>query len=165
MGLKLSNFSFKEKTYIDANIFLSSAFKHPKFGTACKDFLIHIDEKGLGYVSDFTINEVFHKLMLAEVSMHFGVKPADVIPYIKRNPDAISGLKILWEEMEIIRDSNLSVISANKLFPDFIETSKRFNLLATDAIIVEIMKKNGIVNIATNDTDFERVDFLEVWKP
>lgn len=56
MGLKLSDFSFKEKIYVDANIFLSSAFKHPKFGTACKDFLIRIDERNFGYVSDLTLN-------------------------------------------------------------------------------------------------------------
>lgn len=67
--------------------------------------------------------------------------------------------------MKIIKDSRINIIPVGRLSPDFIETSKKFNLLATDAMIVEIMKRNGIPNIATNDSDFERVNFLKVWKP
>lgn len=165
MGLRLSDFHLDTKIYIDANIFLSSAFKHRRFGDACRDFLIRVDEEEAGYVSDLTLNEVFHKLMLAEVSKTLRVKTKDALPYIKKNPAAVSKLKILWEEMELIRDSGLKFISIGKLFPEFIETSRKFNLLATDAMIVEVMKKNEIKDIATNDADFERVDFLKVWKP
>ncbi len=63
--------------------------------------------------------------------------------------------------MELIRDSGLKLMSVGKLFPEFVETSRKFNLLATDAMIVEVMKKNNIENIATNDSDFERIDFLK----
>ncbi len=82
---------------------------------------MQVDEVNLGYVSDLTINEVFHKLMLAEVSKTFDVKPLDVIPYIKRNFDVISKLKILWEEMEIIQDSRINIIPVGRLFPDFMK--------------------------------------------
>lgn len=37
--------------------------------------------------------------------------------------------------------------------------------MATDAMIVEIMKRNNLKDIATNDSDFERVDWIKVWKP
>jgi predicted nucleic acid-binding protein len=37
--------------------------------------------------------------------------------------------------------------------------------MATDAIIVEIMKRNGLKDIATNDSDFERIEGITVWKP
>ena len=30
---------------------------------------------------------------------------------------------------------------------------------------VATMKRQGITNIATNDPDFERVEWLKVWKP
>ncbi|MEE8358987.1 MAG: PIN domain-containing protein [Candidatus Hydrothermarchaeales archaeon] len=103
--------------------------------------------------------------MLAEVSKTFGIKTNNVISYIKKNPAVVSKLKILWGEMGLIRDSGLKLMSIGKLFPEFVETSRKFNLLATDAMIVEVMKKNNIENIATNDSDFERVDFLKVWKP
>ncbi len=165
MGLKLSDFILDAKIYIDANIFLYSAFKHPKFGEVCINFLMRVDEKKNGYVSDITLNEVFHKLMLAEIGRTFKIKTWDAVKYIKRHPEAISKLEILWEEMEIIKNSHLNFISTEKVFPGFVEISHRFNLLATDAMIAMIMEKNNIKNIATNDSDFERVDFLKVWKP
>jgi predicted nucleic acid-binding protein len=165
MGLRLSDFPSDTEIYIDANIFLFSAFNHPRFGNACRDFLIRVDEAGTGYVSDLTLNEVFHKLMLAEVSKALGIKSRDALTHIKRDPTIISKLEILWEEMELIRDSRLQIISLGKLFPGFVDASKKYNLLATDAMIVHLMKGSGLENIATNDADFQRVDFLNVWKP
>jgi len=38
-------------------------------------------------------------------------------------------------------------------------------LLTNDAFHVATMKGQGITNIATNDPDFERVEWLKVWKP
>jgi len=37
--------------------------------------------------------------------------------------------------------------------------------MATDAMRVSAMKRHGITNIATNDRDFKRVEWLKVWKP
>ena len=77
------------------------------------------------------MNEVFHKLMIAEVVKKFGIAAKQVV----------------------------------RLFPDFIEISKKYWLMATDAIHVATMKRQGITNIATNDPDFGRVEWLKVWKP
>ncbi|HII94466.1 MAG TPA: PIN domain-containing protein [Candidatus Methanofastidiosum sp.] len=43
--------------------------------------------------------------------------------------------------------------------------SKEYGLLPNDAIHAATCKSYGIDNIATNDSDFDRVDFLKVWKP
>ncbi|MGB2843006.1 MAG: PIN domain-containing protein [Halobacteriota archaeon] len=40
-----------------------------------------------------------------------------------------------------------------------------YALLTNDAFHVATMKGHGITNIATNDPDFERVEWLKVWKP
>lgn len=70
-----------------------------------------------------------------------------------------------WEEMELLGKSCIHFIKAEKLFPDYVKTAKTYNLMATDAIIVEIMKRNDVKDIATNDADFERVEGIKVWKP
>jgi predicted nucleic acid-binding protein len=41
----------------------------------------------------------------------------------------------------------------------------RHNLLATDAVHVAAMRKENIIHLASNDTDFSRVDFLHLWRP
>ncbi len=163
MGLNLSEVPEDTETYIDANILLYSAFKHPKYGELCKNFLLRMEKNAC--TSDFTLNEVFHKLMMAEVSKKFGIKPAEAVTFIKQNPKVISELTIIWKEMELIDESGIRIINTEKLFPDFVNTSKNYNLMATDAMIVEIMKRNNLKDIATNDGDFERVDWIKVWKP
>jgi predicted nucleic acid-binding protein len=90
MGLNLSDIPNRTEIYIDANIFLFSAFKHPRYGGVCKDFLQRME--GNACTCDFTLNEVFHKLMIAEISKTFVVRPKDVVTFIKKNPAVISEL-------------------------------------------------------------------------
>jgi len=163
VGLKLSRVPEGTEIYVDANILLFSAFKHPKYGEICKNFLNRMEKYAC--TSDFTLNEVFHKLMLAEISKKFDIKPKDAVALIKKNPKVISELRTIWEEMELINESEIRMITVEKLFPDFTVTSRIHNLMATDAMIVEIMKRNGLKDIATNDSDFERVEWIKVWKP
>jgi hypothetical protein len=40
-----------------------------------------------------------------------------------------------------------------------------YYLLTNDSLNHYIMKVNGIRDIATNDSDFEQVDWITVWKP
>lgn len=157
---------FNGRIYIDTNIFLYSAFNHPDFGESCKIFLERVDlGKIEGYVSDFVLNEVFHKLMVAEVTKKFTMSTGEAISYIRGNPKVISELETIWEEMKLIEESNIVILKNITVFPEFVQISREYNLMATDAFHVTVMKKSGIKNIATFDKDSERVDFIRVWKP
>ena len=165
MGLKLRELPATEEIFIGANIFLYSAFKHPVFGNKCKNFLIRIEKEEIkGYTSDFVLNEIFHKLMIAEIVKKFGIAAKQVVRFVKKKPEVIAELETVWTEMEIIKGFNISILNGS-LFPDFIKISKMYWLMATDAFHVATMKKHGITNIATNDPDFERVNGTKVWKP
>ena len=62
MGLKLSQLPDGESIFLDANVFQYSAFDHPTFAGACRDFLARVDQEEVnGYCSTFVLNEVFHK--------------------------------------------------------------------------------------------------------
>jgi len=52
-----------------------------------------------------------------------------------------------------------------QIFPEFVDLSKRYRLLAMDSAHLAIMKRNQLTNLATNDADFERVADLKIWKP
>jgi len=80
------------------------------------------------------------------------------------------GLKLdaLMPDEKVFIDANIFLyisILNGSLFPDFVEVSKKYWLMATDAFHVTTMKRYGITNIATNDPDFERVEWINVWKP
>jgi len=114
MGLKLSELPANEEIFIDANIFLYSAFKHPVFGNNCKTFLIGIEKEEIkGYTSDFVLNEVFHKLMIAEVVKKFGIAAKQVVRFVKKKPEAIAELETVWTEMEILKGFNISILNSS----------------------------------------------------
>jgi predicted nucleic acid-binding protein len=166
VGLSFVRIPSGTRVYVDANIHLYSAFKHPVYGTSCRDLLIRIDEGNVyGYTSDFVLDEVLHKLMIAEVAKNYTKSVRGAVAYIKKNPEVIAQLEVVWTEMELLGRSKFVVLENRSLFPEFVELSKKYDLMATDAVHVAIMRRHGLMNIATNDPDFERVDWLTVWKP
>ena len=46
-----------------------------------------------------------------------------------------------------------------------IDLGLQYGLLTTDAIHLSSMKQYGIINIATTDSDFKRVDSLNIYEP
>jgi predicted nucleic acid-binding protein len=165
VGLKLSEISDGEKVFIDADIFLYSAFDHPTFGRNCKDLLTRVENKEIrGFSSDFVLNEVFHKLMIAETAVLHKVNARAATKLIEERHEIIDQLKVIWVEMELIKSFNISMMKG-LLFPDFVVLSRRYSLTGTDAIHLSMMRLNEVANIATNDNDFERVEGITLWKP
>ncbi len=42
---------------------------------------------------------------------------------------------------------------------------KRYGFLSNDVLTLQIMEDLRIDNLASNDSDFERVDFIKLYKP
>jgi predicted nucleic acid-binding protein len=165
VGLKLLEIPDGEKVFIDANIFLYSAFDHSAFGRNCRDLLTRVENKEIrGCSSDFVLGEVFHKLTVAEISSVYGVEVRKAKKLFKERPEIIDELKIVWVEMELIKSFNLGLLEGS-LFPDFVVLSRRYSLMAADAIHLSMMRLNEVTNIATNNNDFERVEGITQWKP
>ncbi len=163
--MKLSQLPDGESIFLDANIFLYSAFDHPTFGGTCRDFLTRVDQEEVhGYCSAFVLNEVFHKLMISEIVDKFGVQAKAANNLFKQRPEIISELRDVWEEMDIINNINIMIIDG-QIFPEFVNLSMRYRLLAMDSVHLAIMRRNGLTNLATNDADFKRVADLKIWKP
>jgi len=66
--------------------------------------------------------------------------------------------------MDIINNINI-IILGGQIFPEFVDLSKKYRLLAMDSAHLAAMKRNELTNLATNDADFERVAELKIWKP
>lgn len=165
MGLKLSQLPDGQSIFLDANIFLYSAFDHPVFGEACRDFLVRVDREEVhGYCSAFVLNEVFHKLMISEIVEKFGVQAKAASGLFKQRPEIIRELSDLWAEMDIIKSVNITILNG-QIFPEFVDLSKKYRLLAMDSAHIAVMRQNDLTNLATNDADFGRVAELKIWKP
>jgi hypothetical protein len=154
--------------FIDANIFLYKILEHWKFLHPCTKLLKDINYgKYSGVTSIVVCNEVFHRVMLAELFNEHNIEAKQAIKYLKNNPDVIKNLGAAKNAIENIEQiENLTILGLEKGVLNLaIEFSRKYGLLATDAVHAATMKMEGLSILATNDRDFERVDWLDLWRP
>jgi predicted nucleic acid-binding protein len=165
---KLPVIPTQEKVLFDTNIFVYSALDHPLYGESCT-LAFHKVESGVleGYVPPIVLTELLHRLMIAEVIKKGRARNTrEVLELLKEDKSIIPSLTICWDELERLYAAGFTVLEDRLgIFKDALLISRRFSLLSNDAYIASFARAYGIPNIATNDPDFERVDWLTVWKP
>ena len=158
----------KDKIYIDANIFIYTATSHPLYSNYCSDLIFKIENNKVeSFTSALTISETLHKLIIIKVSELNKLKPYESLNLIKKKPEILTKLKEPYDAIDkILSIQNLCIIPltgetinlANKYV-------KKYKLMTNDAIHVATMKQNDITNLASNDSDFERVGWINLFKP
>lgn len=155
-----------ERIFTDSNIFIYASSKRHTLKPICEDFLLKIGNgEVLGLINGRIVDEVFHKLLMIEISEKYKIGSRDALAYIKVNPDV---LKEFQKPRSIIEDiltfEGVKVLEIDK---KIIAQALKFSdsLLFSDAIHASCCKVYGVRDIATNDSDFERISFLRVWKP
>lgn len=97
------------------------------------------------YTSTVVLAEVLHRLMVAEV-----------ISTLEKCESAIKWIPEF--KVKILLLSSEAIFQSKKL-------RKEYNLLTNDSLNLHVMKTNGLVDIVTNDSDFDGIEWLKVWKP
>ena len=171
MSLKMKNSLNKitEGTiiYVDSNVFIYDATNHSKYAPSCSKFLDRIEAGEItGVTSVLSVNETAHKMSIIELSSRLKKKPASILPLTKKNPSLLDSLVTPFLAAENILNMNLELVNLTvPLFVSALEIMKKYRLRSNDAMHVATMKRHGITDIATNDPDFERVNWINVWKP
>jgi len=156
------------EVFIDANIFLDHIMRRPKFLPPCHNFFVAIESGAYnGFTSTLVLNEVLHKLILAEATNTYGLRSEhDVANVLKQDPAKIRGLSQVWKTYSVIKDYPIKICSCDESVLDMaVNLSNKYGLLISDATHLAVMKSQGISNIATNDTDFQRLNEIDVYKP
>lgn len=164
----LESLSPLSEIFIDANIFLYQILERPKFFPPCNNFLKRI-ELGVyrGITSTLVLNEVIHKLCLAETTKIYQLRSErDAARLLKERPETLSNLSNVWRSYADIKEYSLTIYGIDEATMDkAVDLSHRYGLLISDAAHTAVMMARGITNIATNDGDFERVEGIDVYKP
>jgi predicted nucleic acid-binding protein len=152
---------------LDANIFLYVVTKHKKYEENCKNLLRRISEDEIrGVTSVIILDEVIYKIMIFEVMEKHRIGWKNAVAMIKNKPEAIKDLK---KQKRVLDDIIAIGIKIKPLDLDLIisaeEICRKYLLMPHDAILVATLKRHGIKDIATNDSDFEKVKGIKVWKP
>lgn len=157
-----------KRVFIDANIFLYEVFDHPKFGESAYRILKDVENGAIkGVTSTLVLDEVLHKMILSEASNKFHISIKDAVSFLKKNHKEIPLLGASWKDIDRIQEiENLTIYGISPdVFKSSINVAKANMLLAHDAMHLAVMKYESISDIATNDSDFERIEGITVWRP
>ncbi len=168
--MKLADFDSDDEIYIDANIFIYTMLKSPKYFAFCKSFLEKVERgEANAVVSPLVLDEVCFKIIIETLKAKYDIESgAEIIERIKKNPKLLNEAKSEMMTFLFIIENykGLKVISAQSVTGlKMIENIVNRNLLPRDALHLAIMNFYDVKHIATADSDFERVKEISVWKP
>ena len=165
--MSLSNISSGSSVFIDANIFIYAFAPDPQFGSLCEQLLERIELQDLqGYTSSQVLSDVAHRLMTLEACTNFGWPYAGIAAKLQRNPAEIQKLTRFRQAV-----GSVSVIGVEVLpvFARHVESaaaiSQQHGLLSNDALVLAMMHEHGLSQLASHDTDFDRVPGITRFAP
>lgn len=114
-----------------------------------------------GYTSPIVLSEVTHRLLVFTAIQRHHLEPKNAVRFLKAHPDHVKALSAELEAVSEIRDMGISVpaIEPEDIFLSLAH-QQRYGLMNNDSANLQIMLRNGIFSMATNDSDFERVDAI-----
>ncbi len=170
--MNLEGFKGKEKIYIDSTIFVSHYSKDAVDRKECTAFLNTVEKGKINAVtSSIAVDETAYILLKFKAAEILGTdrhyKILDSLRHDKKVFDEA------WEVVEVhidfvdaLRVKNVLQIITQTADPlELKDIAKKYQLLPRDASHLGIMLRNMIKNIATSDSDFERIKDLKVWMP
>jgi predicted nucleic acid-binding protein len=155
-----------EQLFLDANPLVYHFGSHPLWGPASTQLVQRIENQELAaFTSTHVLSEAAHHLMTLEAATHFGWT-SKVVQHLKQQPASIQQLGAFRLAVEKVPQLGIRVLA---IPPDMIATaaalSQQYGLLSNDALIVAVMRANGLTNLARHDADFDRVPGLTRYAP
>jgi predicted nucleic acid-binding protein len=156
-----------DSVFVDANTFVYHFTAHPRFGPSCSQFLQRIALQDLtAFTSTHMLSEVAHRVMTIEASSLHNWPPAGIVSRLKQNPAIVQNLTNFRQAVDQIPLYGVQVLGIpTGLVATAAAISQQTGLLSNDALIVAVMRAHGLTNLASNDTDFDRVPGLARYAP
>lgn len=156
-----------QSVFVDANPLLYYFTSHPRFGAACQKLLDRIENKDLvGATSAHIVSEVVHRLMTIEACQLFNWPAKGIAQRLRKHPAEVQQLTRARQAADEIALVGLDVVSVSKDQVSLaIDISRQTGLLSGDALVIAVMQDQGLVNLASNDSDFDRMTGITRFSP
>jgi predicted nucleic acid-binding protein len=169
---RLGNFDLRELIFVDANIFVDHASANPSYGKSCEEFLEKVESKNIVAITTTAVlDEVGYIQSLLEGARVLKTDELKIVrKKIKEDQKlAMTCYKKVREYLKYIfflgeRGLDIQKIELKEVLIATM-VGGEYRLLFTDSLHLAVMKRLKIINIATRDSDFERVDWIKVWEP
>mgnify|MGYP003394902495 CR=1 FL=1 len=162
---KISKIPRGSLIFIDSNIFTYFLLRDSIYFNTTTQFLKSVESgEFIGFINNIVISEVLFNYVKAEICRENNIKPKGYIPIVKKKPESIGDIDISEVE-DIFTITNLNLVNAPINDLSSLREAHRKSLLSNDAFHLLTMNYLNIENIVTNDSDFERIEGITVWKP
>jgi predicted nucleic acid-binding protein len=154
-------------SFVDANTLIYHFAADPAFGPACRQLLHRIRRGEIqGFTSTHVLSDLAHRMMTIEAMQILGWPFAGVSRRLRRHPAEVQKLALFRQAVEGVQQLGVHVVPVT---PHHVSAaaaiSQQHGLLSGDALVVAVMREQGIVNLASHDSDFDRVPGLTRYSP
>jgi predicted nucleic acid-binding protein len=153
--------------FVDANCLVYAVSADPRYGPACKRLLDRIDHQDLqGFTSAHVLGEMAHRVMTLEAAARFAHPLAGMANWLRRHPAEVQQLSLHRRAIDDVRAAKVQVLSvAGDDVSRAADLSTPFGLLSSDALIVIVMQRHVLSELASLDSDFDRVPGINRYAP
>ena len=153
--------------FVDANTFIYHFTADPKWGAGCTRLLERIEFQELrGFVSTHVLADVVHRLMTTEAMDLLGWPATRLAARLRKHHAEIPGLSVYLQALTKIAQIGIQVLPVlEQHVIQASQLSQAHELLTGDALVVAVMRANGLTNLASLDTDFDRVQGITRYAP
>jgi len=165
MPKPLSDFE-GDRIYVESNIFLFIALGNFRLGPACMEFFGRAARGEFEVLtSSLTVDEVAFVALKVGLEEKFRVT-SGAVAYLKRNPEIVKtlGSKVIEVVQRMAAMTRLVEVASDDVL-GIGTCMEAYGLLPRDACHLSVMHRLGMMAIASNDRDFDRVPWLTRYYP
>ena len=157
--MTLADLASGESVFVDANTFVYACAPDPQWGPACLGLLDRIERNDLqGFTSTHVLSDVAHRLMTLEACVVLGWPYKGIAQRLQQHGDQIQQLIRFRQAIDNLVGTGIHFIPIDaRHISAATEASQLHGLLSGDALTVVLMREQNITNLASHDTDFDRV--------
>jgi predicted nucleic acid-binding protein len=153
--------------FLDANTLVYHFTGEPLYGAACTALMKRIEQQQLhAIVSTDVLSDVAHRLMTLEAATLNGWPLTALAARLRKHRSEIPKLTIYRQAIADIAAAGIRILPITQsLVESAAALCGRHELLMGDALIVAVMKAEGLSNLASGDSDFDRVPGIVRYEP
>jgi predicted nucleic acid-binding protein len=153
--------------FLDASVFIHHFEPNAVYGPPATEFLERVENQEIvGVTTTHVLSEVAHRLMTIEAMQAFGWPRAGIAVRLRNHPAQVQTLTRFRQAIQQLPLFAVRILSIDPSWLDLAaEASQRTGLLHNDALIIAAMRIHGLANLASVDSDFDRVPGITRYGP
>jgi predicted nucleic acid-binding protein len=153
--------------FLDANTLIYHFSSDASYGVAGTELIKRVELRDVsGFTSAHALADVTHRLMTLEAISLKGWAPTRIAARLRKHHVEIPKLSVYRQAVAGLAHLRIQVLPITHPQVEAATTfSNQYELLIGDALILAVMQTNGLTNLASNDSDFDRVPWLTRYAP